>query len=415
MRDRPALPREPNSNRNQALFWLCVLAAYAIALLFTDGLGQSLYKDEKHNWETTQTFVGFQLPPTIDELRSYPELITPLSFTVWSYLERLTRLDVFAGRLLNVVLSLAIVALIALRRRPDDRALLAAIGLFFYPYLLPLSVHLYTDVPAAFLGLAGLALYAHRKPFSSAIFLALAIATRQYLLALPTALAAWALVEQLRGRHRDPVLWIAPACASASIFFWFWIFGGLGPPSGIDKWIPLYPAPMIDFLRLIPEYGLYFLTLVGVYFAIPEFFLFRRWRDWEPPSPKRVIATVLILGLAYAIFPPTTYTNPMGALDRVVRTFVASDGLRMFIFYALALCACLRFRRLDLAFWILAVTFIMDMKSQLAWEKYALPAIVALWYLKSIRAIDEGPFPLAKTGPNPTRGSGHARISETRG
>ena len=85
------------------------------------------------------------------------------------------------------------------------------------------------------------------------------------------------------------------------------------------------------------------------------------------------------------------------------------------IFYALALCACLRFRRLDLAFWILAVTFIMDMKSQLAWEKYALPVIVALWYLKSIRAIDEGPFPLAKTGPNPTRGSGHARTTETRG
>jgi len=381
--------------RNALLFALAVLVIYGAALVFTGGLSQSLYKDEKHNWSTTLRFVDYQVPPTLEELRTYPEVVTPLSYIIWSGIEDVTHAGIRAGRGLEFVLSLGLLAIIAGRRRPDDTALLCGVGLLLYPYLLPLSIHLYTDVLAAFLGLAGLAFYSHRRFAVAAVFLALAIATRQYLLALATGLAVWALIERLRGRA-SATLWIAPTAAAATIFGWFWVFGGLGPPSGIDKWVPLFPAPMMEVLRVIPEYGMYSLTLIGAYFVVPEFLLFRRWRDPLGITPRRLIVTAALLGAAYALFPPTSYSVPMGALDRVVRPLATSDGVRMGFYYLLALTTCLRFQRLDAAFWIIAVTFAMNMKAQLAWEKYALPTLVALWYLKSIRSLDGGLFPLVR-------------------
>jgi hypothetical protein len=388
-------PLQSARNR-QRLFLVVLCAAYGIAVAVEDGLHQPLFKDEKHFWHTVQVFQGYEFPPSIEELRSYPEVLTPLSFVVWSQLEDLTGAGPFGGRLLNLVLSFAVVCIIALRRRPDDAALLAGVGMLLYPYTLPLSVHLYTDVLAVFLVLLGTALYAHRQPVFASVFLALAIATRQYMLAVPTALTAWALIEWIRGRHRQISLWLAPAAAAATIFIWFLVFGGLGPSAGMEKWVPLFPAPMLEFFNFIPGYGLYVLTLIGAFFVIPEFLLYRRWRTISFDGIQRGLIIAAVLGIAYATFPPMTYTAPMGALDRVIRPVAPNDFIRMLVFYGLALTTCLRFTRLDLAFWILLVTFFMNMKAQLAWEKYAFPTLAVLWYLKSIHALDGGRFPLPR-------------------
>ena len=152
---------------------------------------------------------------------------------------------------------------------------------------------------------------------------------------------------------------------------------------------------MLEVLLFIPEYGLYSLTLIGAYFVVPEFILFRRWRDPERPSVRRAAIVGVLLGLAFAAYPPATYPTPLGAFDRALRVFAPYDWLRISFFYLLAVSTCLRFRRIDAAFWVVVVTFAVNMKAQVGWEKYALPPLVTLWYLKSIHALDGGRFPLA--------------------
>ena len=384
------------ARQRQWLFLGLLFFVYAIAAFVSDGLHQPLFKDEKHFWLTVELFQGYGFPPSVTELRSYPEVLTPLSFIVWSQLDSLTGGGIFSGRLLNLLLSFVVVCIIAVRRRPDNTALLAGVGLLLYPYTLPLSVHLYTDVPGVFLMIVGTAFYAHRLPVVGSLFFVLAIATRQYMLAVPTALAAWAFIEWLRGNQREIGFWLAPAAAAATIAIWLLLFGGLGPAAGIDKWVPLFPAPMFEVFNFIPEYGLYFLTAIGAFFVVPEFFLYRRWRTFRLEQIPRSLVIAVLLAIAYAIFPPMTYQVPMGALDRVVRPCVPNDFVRMLVFYVLALSTCIRFARIDVAFWILGAHFIMDMKAQLAWEKYAFPALAILWYLKSIHALDGGRFPLPR-------------------
>ena len=182
---------------------------------------------------------------------------------------------------------------------------------------------------------------------------------------------------------------------AASILMWFWIFGGLGPPSGIEKWVPLFPAPMMDLFQFIPAYGMYFLSVIGAFFVVPEWLLFRRWRGTGPFWTRRTLVVAGAVGVAYALFPPLIYETPMGALDRLVRPFVLGDFMRMCVFYLFALATCLRFKQLDVSFWILVLNFFMNMKAQLSWEKYALPVLALLWYLKSIGALDGGAFPLS--------------------
>ena len=66
-----------------------------------------------------------------------------------------------------------------------------------------------------------------------------------------------------------------------------------------------------------------------------------------------------------------------------------ASGVRVLLYYGLALMTCLRFgQRLDLAFWIVLVQFVLLMKTQLPWDKYYLPAIVLLWFLKAEGRLD---------------------------
>ena len=71
---------------------------YIVVLLLMDGFRFETRLDEIHFWKTTEShFVG-PFPPSADSLRSYPEIITPLSYIIWGQLHRLTSDGIFAGR-----------------------------------------------------------------------------------------------------------------------------------------------------------------------------------------------------------------------------------------------------------------------------------------------------------------------------
>ena len=72
----------------------------------------------------------------------------------------------------------------------------------------------------------------------------------------------------------------------------------------------------------------------------------------------------------------------MGYMDKLFR-MIGGDLFRMAVFYILALTACLRFLSFDLeSFFVLSNGLVM-LKSHIAWDKYLLPLIVALWFLNA--------------------------------
>lgn len=375
-------------------FALVLTGILVAAAVLADGLRFAPVEDEEHFLETAQQLAR-DFPPSLEALRSYEEVITPFAFLFWAGLERWTGDAAFAGRLFNLALVAAIVCGIALRRgRPSDEGLLAALGVLAFPYLLGLGVHLYTDVPAAFLALMGVRAHLRGRTGTGVVLLCLAIATRQYLVAVPVGLAAWEWSRSARGEARRWLGGAAAALAAASLLGWFAFFGGLAPQAGIERWLTKYPAPMQEPGYFIVEYGLYFLTALACYFVLPEMLLFRQRIRWQALATRRNGWIALGLGLLFLFFPPAFDTWNGGALDRTWQLVFprgAGIGPRMVVYYGLALITCIRFgRRLDLAFWIVAVHLLILTQTQLPWDKYFMPAIVLLWFLKAEGMLNDG-------------------------
>jgi hypothetical protein len=169
-------------------FLLAIGLVYLTTFVFANALRFEPVKDEVHFLESARSFAK---PFGLEELRSYPEVVTPLALVVWGTFECLSGEGLWAGRALNLALSFALITLVAFSAPAAwPRGALAAVGLLVFPYTLPLSVHLYTDVMGAALATAGVFAVVKRRPALAFLALSAAVATRQYLVQIPAALLA---------------------------------------------------------------------------------------------------------------------------------------------------------------------------------------------------------------------------------
>src|SRR5437867_4945211 len=187
------------SNSKLSLLFCFGLAALYLGLfVFYDKLHFPMIWDENHFWRTTLLF-SKSLVPDFRVLRNYNELNTPLPFIIFGALAHQFKDGLFAGRFLNLIVSLIIICTIGLPLgRKDARSILAAMSILSVPYYLWLSTHLYTDILSAFFVLAGFWLYVRNKHILSSIPFILAIACRQYMVVFPLAIAAHEFISYLR-------------------------------------------------------------------------------------------------------------------------------------------------------------------------------------------------------------------------
>jgi glycosyltransferase involved in cell wall biosynthesis len=337
--------------------WLVIIAAFMGRWIWLDGLTFPPIADEPHFWRTSQRF----LHPSIDALRRYDELNTPLPFLIFGALERLFHTGAFAGRLLTYCLSAAIMFAVA------RREMLAALGLLLFPYYLLLTGYYYTDFIAGFFVFIGFRSYLRGRHLLAAGSFALAIACRQYAVAIPLAIFMHELVES---RFRLNRAWLWPMAAGATLLGWIWFFGGLAPAVALPQHTVKVPEVQMQWWRASVDASLYALAGLGVYFVIPEWLLFRR-RPWEGSNLWFV---ALMAGVLLWFVAMTAPMIAHGLLMQVLRRTAVAEAL----LFGFALLTVIRFARLNLEGWLVLAQLAVMLKA-FPWDKYLLPLLLVLW------------------------------------
>ena len=365
-----------------------ILLLYFILFNFFGQLGFPIRKDETHYWPASLRF-SKDWVPSVDLLKNYDELSTPLSFIIFGMVEHLFQGGIFAGRLLNFILSLGILCIIVFMGESTSRKyLFSVIGVLVYPYFIGCSTHLYTDIIAAFFVLVGFVSYLNHLNWMSCLFFVLAISSRQYMLAFPLGILIFETLNLIRAKSANLIkpivirsLYQFIACISIVVWVLFW--GNFGPALEVAR----QNISTISVFKLFPEHSLYFLSCLGFYFVIPEFILLKRYKFIKTWLNRKALLISISVFILFLLFPPyqnVNYNIPtMGYMDKLFRMF-GGDFFRMTLFYILALIACLRFLVMNLESLFVLTNVLMMLKSHIAWDKYLLPLIVILWFLNAI-------------------------------
>jgi hypothetical protein len=372
-------------------------AIYAAYVASLGGLTFPLSGDGIHFWQTTLDYFSHSALPSASALGSYNELNTPLPFVVWGALEYWFHQGIWVPRALNLVLSVAVVSLIAWPAGVwSPRRTLAAAGLLLCPYYLFVSVRIYTDMPAVFCAVLGLWAYLEKRSSLSAMFFILAIASRQFMVAFPVAILANELARG-DGTRSWPAL-MASVLAAASLVGWGLFFRGIAPPAAIDA----HEIATANLTTLIPRNGLYLLSCAGLYFALPASVFF--WRDRSGRPGRAMLATGAAIVVLFVIFPPFANQNPftpqMGLVDRLMHAAGLPAVVRVSVLCVFAVAAIWSVWGDRLALWLTAANALVMLKAPETWDKYALPLLAGLWLLTS-RHPDR--TPCDNTGDAPRR------------
>lgn len=202
-------PTQPPISSLRTRYWVgvVVMVGYLIGLAtLWPGLQAPTHGDEGHFRRTVLTILA---APTLETLRTYPEMSGPLPFALyagWGALWQNAGLATMRLCALLIALCTGLVLWGQLVRcaLPPLWQLLAGAWLLLYPYFAGTALYVYTDMPA--LGLLALAWLAATRGHwrAYALWLALALLCRQYLLFLPLALAAYHIWQR---QWRHPALW----------------------------------------------------------------------------------------------------------------------------------------------------------------------------------------------------------------
>ncbi len=381
-------------------FWIILFLYYFSLYLCAQNLTFPVCKDELHFWPTSLKFSHTYLP-TLDLLRNYGELNTPIPFMIFGLIEKIGAGGIAFGRFFNFLISIVIAFIVGYPGRDKNlkKTITALIIILSSPYFIGLSTHLYTDLIAIFFVLCGCLL--HEKGFftRSTLCFILAVSSRQYMVAFPCALVLFELWDDWTCKIR----WAAPLVACFSLVAWVIFFGGLGPQAEIHR----QAIMTTSIFYLIPENCAYFLACLGVYYCLPEILIRRLFNlrvfsvsstpdiyskefraSTSTPGVRallsgKVIFAGIILGLLFYFYPPIQNHNfpipTMGFLDKALHLF-NNSFIRMACLYLLALLATIKFIKIDRNFFLVWINVLMMLKAHVAWDKYVIPLVIILCF-----------------------------------
>ncbi|HLJ10328.1 MAG TPA: hypothetical protein VKU82_04030 [Planctomycetaceae bacterium] len=376
---------------------LLAVGSLAIALeallAWCVGIGRPLRGDEMHFVETILQF-GTQ-PFSLDLLTHYNEMSGPLPFLLYGAWGRLAGFEPESLRLLSVIIAVFTYVVWYRFLRSETASPRLALGgaafLALHPYMLYLSLFIYTDM-LAILCLVG-ALWAVRRerPVWLAIWLCAAALNRQYFVFATLSAGAHYLARYASRRQRRDVSHLLAVAASAlPLAALCFVWGGLCPDGALKR---VY----------LDERAHYHLSSLVLYVSLASLYLLpvlaMRWRDHF--SHKRLVLFALGASAVYWAYPVAPSASAVeagipqvGMLHQSVHRLLGSAVAEHVMFYAgftaglsvvggIVLDAASRWRtgRIDFQFF-LDLTIVMFLAvmpfSYLHWEKYFMPLVPVL-------------------------------------
>lgn len=189
----------------------------------------------------------------------YNNLQTPLFFITFGFLHKYFGFDLVGLRHVNLFLFAILLFCIYYQSKNNKKSDFYKVILIIVatPYILFLSVTLYTDMMLILLLLLGFMFHKNEHYLLSLFSFALAISTRQFGVVFPFVLALTNI------RSHDKRRWIYPLISCSALVFWYILFG-----------FSLSPVVSITENSFYLFSGFLFLATYGAYYKLPELLLF---------------------------------------------------------------------------------------------------------------------------------------------
>lgn len=278
-------------------FWLWLVLWMAVLLAATGFLRHDVWHDEQHFVETIKQF-GHHYVPSLDLIRSYREMSTPLPFLLFGMIGRLFDFDLPIMRTFMLLLSAFMLIIsyrtVALLSGSLKWALASVLVLSLNPYVFGASICIYTDNPAMFFFFAGVYYYVKKRPAFFSIFSWCAIMCRQYYVFVPVGIIIYEAMRLVRtGQWRVFITAVLPPIGSllgALPLFLFW--NGLSPQTELrDTYMD--PVPTFHAKTLILNLSLSF------WYVWPIWFFIIRQRHFRVSS----LVLAVLFSAVFLLFP----------------------------------------------------------------------------------------------------------------
>ncbi len=374
-----------------------VLILFIAVFFLKDRFTGPLYQDENHYLVAAVTFSKEPIP-SINLLKTYNELNTPIPFILGGWVVSLFGEDIQYLRLLTYGVSfLLLMTFIWGAPERSKRFFLCLGGLLVFPNYYLCSVYYYTDIFAMLTALAGSVAYIKGKHLWGLLFFVASVSCRQYMLAFPAAVAFYEMLLIWKRSNNMGLLiknvfadrtWMWYALAVVSIVPWVLLWNGPAPATVMaDQYYDSDKLVNYNF-----GYVLYACVVLAAYYVIPEVILTGKLRyfiEYPRKYPIYFAGICAFVVLLVSFFPAKQAYNPyftwpyLGYVDQLFMTVGITGLVKQCLFGLMMMITLMRFVSpyANLASCVVLFNVLLLGKAQLSWDKYSLPMIMVLWFL----------------------------------
>lgn len=389
--------------RSLALFLAVTIIMYACGIIAAHWLLDFYFMpvhDEVHFIKAVRVF-GDSV--SLKTLAQYNETSGPLPFMMYGLWGRIFGFGMPVMRALSLVLAL--LTLVCVHRlfwnftNKAKITLFASLFVAANPYMLALSVLVYTDMAALLFLFAGIIALESKKPWAYSGALACALLCRQFFIFFPMAVFAAGILRFIATGKKQALAFALGSVISIIplLALMFFVWGGICPQNATQTaWV----QGMTGFH---PGFIILYVALVFIYLF--PFIIYKRQVLYTP----WIVGFSCALSALYFLFPAGPSTSGLryglvftGFFHRLVALILSASWFFHIIFFLsflLGLPVILRVikdmavnarkRNFGFAFTLdlsIILFFIIMPFSYLAWEKYLLPVLPLIL----ARLLDEG-------------------------
>ena len=382
---------EMNSYRKSLLIFLTFFILIELSVIVAGSIVRPqwrLWHDEAHFYKTIQIF---EHDISLDNLKHYQEMSTPLPFIIYALWGRLWEADIFHLRILSFLIAL-ITCLVFHRILyllfNGTKAFWGTVFLSINPYMIGFSIFVFTDMMAILFLVLTLFFLIRKHLILFVLSMAAAILSRQYMIFFTFAVFIYSGLVYLHSKDTKSLsLFISNLFAVVPMVLLIILWSGLSPINNLRK---LY---MDEAFTFHPHILTLYISLLFIYFVPILFFYAKRIY-----ANYRIILISLLLSFFYVIYPikPSQSSvaigvSTVGLFHRFLQSVLDNQFFIHFIFYlsfflALPILIMLMedfyyhlkaknynlYSLIDLS--IFSFLIVMPF-SYLGWEKYFVPLI----------------------------------------